>query len=36
MTARYKGFDYVLDFRGTTNENVYKLNIENGETYSLK
>lgn len=25
MTARYKGFDYVFDFIGTENENVYKL-----------
>jgi hypothetical protein len=36
MTARYKGFDYVFDFIGTKNENVYKLDTENGKDFKVK
>lgn len=30
MNARYKGFDYVLDFIGTKYENAFKINIGDG------
>jgi hypothetical protein len=36
MTSRYKGFDYVFDFIETTNENVYKLDAENGKDFKVK
>jgi hypothetical protein len=36
MNARYKGFDYVFDSIGTKNENVCKLDTENGKDFKVK
>ena len=35
MTTKYKGFDYVLDFYNSQNENAYKINIESGQDYKV-
>lgn len=35
MTTKYKGFDYVLGFYNSQNENVYKINIESGQEFEV-
>ena len=35
MTTKYKGFDYVLDYYNSQNENAYKINIESGQDFKV-
>ena len=35
MTTKYKGFDYVLSYYNSQNENAYKINIESGQDFKV-